>query len=92
MLLVERIREVRALLGFTRIESNADFAEATVIVDGRLTKLSRESPNGCRRLKSGAKEFSSASARNVLLNWQAKPEVQQLEREFLEVAQSLAET
>ena len=27
--LVERIREVRALLGFTRIESNADFAEAT---------------------------------------------------------------
>ena len=38
------IREVRALLGFTRVESNADFAEATVIVDGRLTKLSRESP------------------------------------------------
>ena len=29
--LVERIREVRALLGFTRIESNADFAEATIM-------------------------------------------------------------
>ena len=29
--LVERIREVRALLGFTRIESNADFAEATIL-------------------------------------------------------------
>ena len=32
VLLVERIREVRALLGFTRIESNADFAEATILV------------------------------------------------------------
>jgi hypothetical protein len=42
--LVERIREVRALLGFTRIESNADFIEATVLNDGRLTKLCRESP------------------------------------------------
>ena len=42
--LVERIREVRALLGFTRIESNADFAEATILKDGRLTKLCRESP------------------------------------------------
>lgn len=42
--LVERIREVRALLGFTRIESNADFAEPTVLHDGRLTRISRNSP------------------------------------------------
>ena len=42
--LVERIREVRALLGFTRIESNADFAEATTLKDGRLTKICREAP------------------------------------------------
>lgn len=41
---MERIREVRALIGFTRIESNADFAEATVLQDGRLTRLCRESP------------------------------------------------
>jgi hypothetical protein len=55
------IREVRALLGFTRVESNADFAEATVIVDGRLTKLSRESPKWLPA--SEVREFSSAFAR-----------------------------
>jgi hypothetical protein len=31
--LVERIREVRALLGYTRLESNSDFAEITALED-----------------------------------------------------------
>src|SRR5271166_1551572 len=41
--LLERIREVRALLGFTRIESKGDFADAAYVDDGRETPLSRKS-------------------------------------------------
>jgi hypothetical protein len=37
--LVERIREVRALLGYTRLESNADFAEITALEDVRIRLL-----------------------------------------------------
>jgi hypothetical protein len=84
VLLVERIREVRALLGFTRVESNADFAEATVVVDGRLTRLSRESPKWLPASEVRGEGIFVRIREEVLLNWQAKPEVQQLEREFLD--------
>lgn len=84
VLLVERIREVRALLGFTRVESNADFAEATIVVDGRLTKLSRESPKWLPASEVRGEGIFLRIREEVLLNWQAKHEVQQLEREFLE--------
>ena len=84
VLLVERIREVRALLGFTRVESNADFAEATLIVDGRLTKLSREGPKWLPASEVRGEGIFLRIREEVLLNWEAKTEVQQLEREFLE--------
>ena len=84
VLLVERIREVRALLGFTRVESNADFAEATVIVDGRLTKLSRESPKWLPASEVRGEGIFLRIREDALLNWQAKTEVRQLEGEFLE--------
>jgi hypothetical protein len=76
--------EVQALLGFTRVESNADFAEATIIVDGRLTKLSRESPKWLPASEVRGEGIFLCIREEVLLNWQAKNEVQQLEREFLE--------
>ena len=43
--LVERIREVRALLGFTRIESNADFAEATRAQGRKIDSFAAGEPN-----------------------------------------------
>lgn len=82
--LVERIREVRALLGFTRIESNADFAEATVLKDGRLTKLCRESPRWLPASEVRGEGIFLRIREEVLLAWQNKPEVQQLQQEFLE--------
>ena len=42
--LIERIREVRALVGYTRIESNADFAEVTQLKDTRMSPISRTAP------------------------------------------------
>jgi hypothetical protein len=82
--LVERIREVRTLLGFTRIESNADFAEATVINDGRLTKLCRESPRWLPASEVRGEGIFLRIREDVLLAWQDKNEVKQLEQEFFE--------
>lgn len=48
--LVQRIREVRALLGFTRIESPGDFFEAADVPEERKAPLSRNAPTwlpGC---------------------------------------------
>ena len=82
--LVERIREVRALLGFTRIESNADFAEATVLKDGRLTKLCRESPKWLPASEVRGEGIFLRIREEVFLAWQSKAEVQQLQQEFLD--------
>lgn len=83
-LLVERIREVRALLGFTRIESNADFAEATILKDGRLTKLCRESPTWLPASEVRGEGIFLRIKEEALLTWQGKPEVQKLQQEFLD--------
>ncbi len=82
--LVERIREVRTLLGFTRIESNADFAEATIIQDGRMTKLCRDNPNWLPAAEVRGEGVFLRIREDVLLAWQAKDEVKQLEQEFFE--------
>ncbi|MCG9094227.1 DUF1998 domain-containing protein [Laribacter hongkongensis] len=82
--LVERIREVRALLGFTRIESNADFAEATTLKDGRLTKLTRETPKWLPASEVRGEGIFLRIKEEMLLAWQDRPEVQQLQQEFLE--------
>jgi hypothetical protein len=42
--LVEMLREVRALIAFTRLESKGDFADADLQDDDRQTPLSRKSP------------------------------------------------
>jgi hypothetical protein len=82
--LVERIREVRALLGFTRIESNADFAEATVLKDGRMTKLCRESPRWLPASEVRGEGIFLRIRQERLLAWQGKPEVKQLDQEFFD--------
>ena len=82
--LVERIREVRTLLGFTRIESNADFAEATLIEDGRLTRLCRDSPRWLPASEVRGEGIFLRIREEVLLAWQDRAEVQQLQHEFLD--------
>jgi hypothetical protein len=82
--LVERIREVRALLGFTRIESNSDFAEATVVLDDRMTALRRESPTWLPASEVRGEGIFLRVREEVLLAWEAKPEVKGRQEEFLE--------
>jgi hypothetical protein len=82
--LVERIREVRALLGFTRIESNSDFAEATVVLDDRMTALRRESPTWLPASEVRGEGIFLRLRETVLLKWEAFPAVKALQDEFLE--------
>lgn len=82
--LVERIREVRALLGFTRIESNADFAEATILKDGRLTKLCRDTPTWLPASEVRGEGIFIRIREEALAIWQGKPEVEQLHQEFFD--------
>ena len=61
--LVERLREVRALLAFTRIESKGDFADAAYVDDGRETPLSRQSPTVAPGIGSSGRRAVPASER-----------------------------
>lgn len=82
--LVERIREVRALLGFTRIESNADFAEATLLKDCRLTRLCRENPKWLPASEVRGEGIFLRIREESLTAWQDAAEVQHLQQEFLD--------
>jgi hypothetical protein len=83
--LVERIREVRALIGFTRIESNSDFAEATTLKDDeRLTRLCRESPKWLPASEVRGEGIFIRIKEESLLTWQSNSKVMALEQEFLE--------
>ena len=82
--LVERIREVRTLLGFTRIESNADFAEATQLKDARMTRLCRESPQWLPASEVRGEGVFLRLREAAVLTWLARPAVQQLQREFFD--------
>lgn len=82
--LVERIREVRALLGFTRIESISDFAEATAVLDDRMTALGRESPTWLPASEVRGEGIFLRLREERFLQWEAIPAVIALQNEFLE--------
>jgi hypothetical protein len=81
--LLERLREVRALLAFTRIESKGDFADAAYIDDGRQTPLSRESPTWLPASEVRGEGIFLRLKEEALQSWEQKPAVRQLELEFL---------
>jgi hypothetical protein len=82
--LLEKLREVRALLGFTRIESKGDFADAAYVEDGRETALSRQSPTWLPASEIRGEGIFLRLHEDTLRRWEQRPEVRQLEREFLQ--------
>jgi len=82
--LVERIREVRALLGFTRIESKGDFADAAMVTDGRQTPLSRTSPTWLPASEVRGEGIFIRLKEEMLAKWEANPNVLILTREFFD--------
>ena len=82
--LVERIREVRALLGFNRIESNGDFTDVTMVADGRRTPLSRSDPTWLPASEVRGEGIFVRLKEEVLRAWESKPEVRNLEKQFFD--------
>lgn len=82
--LLERLREVRALLAFTRIESKGDFADAAYVDDGRQTPLCRQSPTWLPASEVRGEGIFLRLKENALQLWENRPEVSKLEQEFLE--------
>jgi hypothetical protein len=80
--LLERLREVRALLAFTRIESKGDFADADYVDDGRQTPLSRQSPTWLPASEVRGEGIFLRVKEDVLQSWEQRPAVKQLEQEF----------
>lgn len=81
--LLEKVREVRALLGFTRIESTGDFAEATVSADDRRTPISRQSPTWLPASEVRGEGILIRFKEEVLQAWENSAPVQALKQEFL---------
>ena len=81
--LLEKLREVRALLAFTRIESKGDFADAAYIDDGRQTPLSRQSPTWLPASEVRGEGIFLQLKESALQSWENQAAVRQLEQEFL---------
>ena len=81
--LLERLREVRALLAFTRIESKGDFADAGYVDDGRETPLSRESPTWLPASEVRGEGLFLRLQESMLQDWESRKDVRVLEQEFL---------
>lgn len=82
--LLELVREVRALLAFTRIESKGDFADAAYVDDGRETPLSRRSPTWLPASEVRGEGVFLRLREEALQAWEQRPAVAGLEQEFLE--------
>jgi hypothetical protein len=82
-ILLERLREVRALLAFTRIESKGDFADAAYVDDGRETPLGRGSPTWLPASEVRGEGLFLRLREEALQTWEQEAPVRQLEAEFL---------
>lgn len=82
--LVETVREVRALVAFTRLESKGDFSEADQQDDDRQTPLCRKSPTWLPASEVRGEGIFVKFNEEALQAWEAKPEVKRLEAEFFQ--------
>jgi hypothetical protein len=87
-ILLERLREVRALIAFTRIESKGDFADAAYVDDDRQTALSRQPPTWLPASEVRGEGIFLRLKEDALQAWEQRPQVRQLEQEFLQAHKS----
>ncbi len=82
--LVERIREVRALYGFNRIESKGDFADAIVSEDSRCSPLSKNKLTWLPVTEVRGEGIFVRLKEDVISAWESKADVAELEQAFFE--------
>lgn len=84
VVLVERLREVRALTGFTRIESLSDYAEEDELPTDHIMPLSRRPPTWVPAVEVRGEGIFLQFREDALQQWQRLPAAQQQELVFLE--------
>lgn len=82
--LLDRVREVRALFSFTRIESKGDFADAASAPDDRETALCRKAATWLPVSEVRGEGIFLRFKERVLQQWETRPAVVELEKEFFE--------
>ncbi|MEQ9624072.1 DrmB family protein [Coleofasciculus chthonoplastes] len=78
--LVKRLREVRALIGFTRIQSPGDFADAEEIPDDYQVCISRHSPQWVPTTEVKGEGIFLEFQESVLKAWEERPPVKKHEQ------------
>ena len=84
VVLVERLREVRALTGFTRIESLSDYAEEDELPTDHIMPLSRRAPNWVPAAEVRGEGIFLQFREDALQQWLQRLAVQQQEKVFFE--------
>ena len=88
IVLVERLREVRALIGFTRIESPRDFDSPLEVPPERRMRLSRRDPTWVPASETRGEGIFFQFSEKAVQKWVAK--TKKYDEEFFEGAQALA--
>ncbi len=83
-MLVEKLREVKALIGFTRIESPGEFADAREIPKDQRAPLSRRPPVWVPATEVRGEGIFLEFDGNKIRQWGQAPPVRACEKQFLE--------
>lgn len=84
IVLVERLREVRALAGFTRIDSPGEMAESDEEEIKAISPISRKKPNWIPAIEVRGEGIFLQFKEDEILNWLAKPSVKTWEGMFFQ--------
>lgn len=84
VVLVERLREVRALIGFTRIDSPGELGQALNANAPQHMRLSRDAPAWVPATEVRGEGIFIQFKEELIKEWLNKPEVQQREKQFHE--------
>jgi Domain of unknown function (DUF1998) len=84
VVLVERLREVRALIGFARIESPGDFSDVEEMPEERRAPLSRKRPTWVPAAEVRGEGIFLEFREEVMQNWLAGPAQRNHDRAFMD--------
>lgn len=84
VVLVERLREVQALTGFTRIESLSDYTEEEKLPQEHIMPLARKRPEWIPASEVRGEGLFIQFREQAIQNWLARPELQAHNQRFFE--------
>lgn len=82
-ILIHKLREVRALVGFTRVESAGDGDDYSDLSPDRCVRLRRDAPTWVPATEVRGEGIFLQFSEERIKDWLLNPEVKSLERQFL---------